>query len=53
MRPALFHFQIFASIIEIVLNNNGTFAKFNKKNIKRDNFVLSHISDILCIFIFK
>ena len=32
-RPALFHFPIFDSPTEIVLNNNIIFTEFNKTNI--------------------
>ncbi len=43
---ALFHFPIFASITEIVINNNAIFAEFNRKIVLRDHFVLGHIPDI-------
>ncbi len=32
-RPALFHFPIYASTTEIVLNNNETFGEFNIKKM--------------------
>ncbi len=53
-RPALFNFPISASITEIIFNNNAIFAKFNnnKKDVKRDHYVLSHIQDNLRIFTF-
>ncbi len=38
-RPAFFHFPMFASTTEIVLNNNGTFAEFNRKKIFNKNIL--------------
>ena len=48
----LFHFPIFVSLTEILLNNNATLAEFNRKKVHADHFVLGHIPDIFPISIF-
>ncbi len=50
--PALFHFPIFASLSKIVLNNNGTYAEFNRKKCLTQSFCFCHTPDIFGIFIF-